>query len=572
MTTVPAVANSAASSPTSQLSLEKQKDTSSPAKNNFHPLSPGSKMEETSIENTEDMEALSKIATSDCPDWFKLTFIVVALILSIFLVALDMTIVATAIPRITDEFHSLNQVGWYGSAFFLTLGAFQSTWGKAYKYFHLKPSFLIAIAIFEVGSLICGVAQNSTTLIIGRAIAGMGGAGIASGAYTIIAFAVPPAQRAAFTGLLGASYGCASVLGPLLGGVFTSHATWRWCFYVNLPIGGASVLVILVFFQAPAASKPVKASWREKLLQMDPLGTFTIMAATVCYLLAVQWGGVTKAWSDPSVIGTLVGFGLLLIVFGAVEWYMGDRAVLQGVLLGRREILVNCLYIFFFTGSFFTLLYYLPIYFQSVHNVSASESGIRNIPLVLSVAIFTILSGGLITVYGVYVPFLFAGGAIATIGAGLIYTLDIGSPSSHWIGYQILVGIGIGLSVQVPIIANQAFVNVSEISSVTAVTLFFQTIGGAFFVSAGQSVYTNRLLARVPVLVPGVSTALVLATGATELRVVFSAKELPGILLAYMDGLKLTFALVVALAGVTLPIALFAKWQNVKPKVPGVDV
>ena len=174
----------------------------------------------------------------------------------------------------------------------------------------------------------------------------MGGAGIASGAYTILAFAVPPAQRAAFTGLLGASYGCASVLGPLLGGVFTSHATWRWCFFVNLPIGGASVLVILVFFQAPAASKPVKASWREKLLQMDPLGTFTIMAATVCYLLAVQWGGVTKAWSDPSVIGTLVGFGLLLIVFGAVEWYMGDRAVLQGVLLGRREILVNCLYIF----------------------------------------------------------------------------------------------------------------------------------------------------------------------------------------------------------------------------------
>ena len=172
MTTVPAVANSAASSPTSQLSLEKQKDTSSPAKNNFHPLAPGSKMEETSIENTEDMEALSKIATSDYPDWFKLTFIVVALILSIFLVALDMTIVATAIPRITDEFHSLNQVGWYGSAFFLTLGAFQSTWGKAYKYFHLKPSFLIAIAIFEVGSLICGVAQNSTTLIIGRAIAG----------------------------------------------------------------------------------------------------------------------------------------------------------------------------------------------------------------------------------------------------------------------------------------------------------------------------------------------------------------------------------------------------------------
>lgn len=174
----------------------------------------------------------------------------------------------------------------------------------------------------------------------------MGGGGIGSGAYVIIAFAVPPARRPAFTGILGASYGCASVIGPLLGGVFTSHASWRWCFYVNLPIGGASALVILLFFQAPAASKPVKASLQEKFLQMDPLGTFTIMAAIVCYLLALQWGGVTKAWRDSSVIGTLVGFGLLLITFGLVEWYMGDRALLQGALLGRREILVTCLYMF----------------------------------------------------------------------------------------------------------------------------------------------------------------------------------------------------------------------------------
>ena len=208
-------------------------------------------------------------------------------------------------------------------------------------------------------------------------------------------------------------------------------------------------------------------------------------------------------------------------------------------------------------------------------------------------AIFTILSGGIITVYGVYVPILLAGSIISTIGAGLLYTLDIGSPSSHWIGYQALASIGLGATIQVPMIANQAFVKVSELSEVTAVTLrkyltnfilslgvfhplnvraVFQTIGGAIWVSAGQSAYTNRLLQEVPVLVPDVSPALVVATGATQLRTVFSAEQLPGIVLAYMDGLKLAFILAIASAGVTLPIALFAKWQNVKPKVPGVAV
>ena len=167
------VADDSVSSLNSQTSTEKEKGNGSPNNSDeFHPSAHETNLEGSSRDATDDMDTLSRIATSDYPHAFKLTFIVIALVLSIFLVALDMTIVATAIPHITDEFHSLDQVGWYGSAFFLTLGAFQSTWGKAYKYFHLKPSFLIAIGIFELGSLICGVAQDSTTLIVGRAIAG----------------------------------------------------------------------------------------------------------------------------------------------------------------------------------------------------------------------------------------------------------------------------------------------------------------------------------------------------------------------------------------------------------------
>lgn len=301
---------------------------------------------------------------------------------------------------------------------------------------------------------------------------------------------------------------------------------------------------------------------------MDLLGTFTIMAAVICYLLALQWGGVTKKWSDSSVIGTLVGFVLLIIVFIGIEIWMGERALLQGRLLRQRTIAATSTFIFFLAGAFFTLLYYLPIYFQSIKGASAANSGVRNLPLVLGASIFTIMSGGLITMYGHFIPFMVGGAAIATIGCGLLFTLGIDSGRGAWIGYQALAGIGLGTALQVPIIANQAIVGVSDLSSVTAVTLFFQTIGGSFFVSAGQTAFANKLLKEIPIKAPNVNPHLVLATGATQLRQVFDAADIPGILAAYMDGLKVTFALTIAVVGISAIIAFFPRWESIKGKAP----
>ena len=242
-------------------------------------------------------------------------------------------------------------------------------------------------------------------------------------------------------------------------------------FYINLPIGGVSAGIILLTFSAPKTVKPVEATWREKVLQMDIPGSFTIMAAVVCYLLALQWGGVTKPWNSPDVIGTLVGFGLFVIIFICIQLYMGERALVQRRLFSQRIIYVGCIYVSFLGGVFFILLYYLPIYFQTVDGVSPSQSGVRNIPLVVGASLFTIISGVLITVFGHYVPLMMASSILSTVGAGLIYTLGVAAPSSHWIGYQALTGMGLGLGFQIPIIVAQSSVAPLDISAVTAVVL-----------------------------------------------------------------------------------------------------
>ncbi|KIM96947.1 hypothetical protein OIDMADRAFT_131347 [Oidiodendron maius Zn] len=503
-------------------------------------------------------------SNGDHPKGFRLAMVVVALVLSVFLVALDLSIIATAVPRITDSFHSLDQIGWYGSAFFLTLASFQSAWGKAFKYFPLKAVFISAILIFEFGSLLCGVAHNSNTLIAGRAVAGLGAGGITSGCYTIVNFAAPPRLRPAFTGILGATYGCASVVGPLLGGAFTDKVSWRWCFYINLPIGIPSALIILILFKTPAAAKPVKASLRETFLQMDLIGTFIIMGAIISFTLAMEWGGVTKPWDSADVIATLVVCGILIIIFILNEWWQGDRAQLEFLKLRERTLLAVCVFIIFFSGAFFVLLYYLPIYFQAIGGVSAQQSGIRNLPLIISVSIASILSGGLISLFGYYAPYLVIGGILSTVGAGLIYTFQVGSPSSHWISFQIIAGLGVGLGLQIPTIVAQSICEASDVSHMTAITLFFQLVGGAFFISAAQSIFANRLIHYLQLNIPEINPFVVVSIGATQFRESLPASNIPGIVLSYSQSLQDLFILVIVLTGLSTIASGLAPLEKIK--------
>ena len=546
---------------------------SEPGSNNAPSTAPDVAYEKEVSQNTTDdpderlkEPKLDDAKPNEYPSGARLFCIVLALVLAIFLVSLDLTIVATAIPKITDEFHGLADVSWYSAAFFMTIGGFQSAWGKVYKYFPLKISFLVSIFIFELGSLICGVAPNSTALIVGRAIAGLGAAGIGSGTYTIIAFSASAKNRPMFTGIIGTSYGIAAVVGPLIGGAFANKVSWRWCFYINLPIGAISGFIIQLFFKTPSAAKPKSASLREKLLQMDPVGVVLVMGAVISYILALHYGGQMYAWNSSQVVGLLVGFVMLSAAFVAWEWCQEDRAMVPFRLAKERVYLVSSVFAFFFSGAYFLIIYYLPIYFQVIDNVSPEISGVRNLPLILAVTVCMLAAGAYISVTGIAAPIIVVGTALGTVCTGLLYTLDIGTGEGKWIGYQIIGGVGWGIASQIPIITVQATAPAADLAEVTAILLFLQTVGGAFMVSAAQAALVNVLVKVLSHSAPGIDPVTVVSTGATDLRRVFSVDQVPGILVAYMRGLKISFAIGLASSGVALIIiTLFQRWNRLNP-------
>ncbi len=374
----------------------------------------------------------------------------------------------TAIPKITDEFHSLSDVSWYAAAYFTTFGAAQASAGKIYKYYSLKWSFITSMVIFEVGSVVCGAAPSSKALIIGRAIAGLGGAGLSVGGTSIVSFTVPPAQRPMMMGVIGSTYAIAACLGPILGGAFSDYVTWRWSFYINLPFGGAAAIAVILFFNLPAAAATPQIRWTEKLLHIDPVGVALAMGGIICFVLALQYGGNTHPWDSGVVIGLLVGFGLMIPVLVAWEIWLGEYSMMLPRLYKQRSLSTTAPFQFFFMGSYIVLLYYLPIYFQSILGASPIKSGVNNLPLVLAAAVFAIAGGAVVMKTGRAQQVIFVGSMLSAIGIGLLYTLGINTSTAKWVGYQFFVGASMAFAIMHGLTIAQANVSAEDIPPVTA--------------------------------------------------------------------------------------------------------
>jgi hypothetical protein len=379
---------------------------------------------------------------------------------------------------------------------------------------------------------------------------------------------VPLHKRPLYQGFFGAVFGLASVAGPLVGGAFTTNITWRWCFYLNLPIG-AVVMVVLIFTLHTPASKNTD-SRKEQLKKLDPYGTAVFLPGIVCLLLALEWGGTTYAWANARIIVLFILGAILLGIFIVIQFRAGDFATVPIRIISQRSVASGAYFSAIVPGSMMVLIYYLPIWFQVVKGVSAVRSGIDTLPLVLSLVVSSIFAGQVTIRTGYYVPQLIVCSVIMSIGAGLLTTLDIDTGHQKWIGFQIIYGFGLGLGLQQANMAAQTVLAKKDVMIGVSLMFFWQGLGGAIFLSVAQVVFANSLVKNLKGI-PGISTELITGTGATDIRSMVQPEALPAVVLAYNKAITDTFILAVATASITIVAGLTMEWKNLNLMKPSKE-
>ncbi|RSL94039.1 hypothetical protein CEP52_012895 [Fusarium oligoseptatum] len=453
----------------------------------------------------------------------KLALILAALYATMFLVALDRTIIGTAVPRISTEFHALDDISWYASAYLITSSATQLLWGRIYTFYSTKLIFIAAVIL-------------------------------------------PLEKRPMYIGMMGSIFGVASIVGPLMGGAFTDNVTWRWCFYINLPIGGAVLAVLFPFLHVPQVTNT--ETLKRQFIRMDPIGTVLFLPGIVCLILALQWGGASYPWSDGRIIALFIVAGVLLLAFMGVQIWRQEDATTPPRIVSQRSVACGIFYAMCIGGGMISLLYTLPIWFQAIKGTSAIQSGIDTIPLVLSLVVGAIMSGAIITRTGYYVPWMFVAAVLTSVGSGLMTTFETNTSHSAWIGYQVLFGIGLGTGMQQPSMAAQTVLSQSDVSIGISLMFFSQSLGGAIFICIGQSIFVNYLSNGLRA-VSGVNTQAILEVGATALSDLVPSDKLHEVLVVYNDALQKAFIVVVAVSAFMVVPALGMEWRTVKNKQQG---
>ncbi|KAK4505963.1 hypothetical protein PRZ48_003928 [Zasmidium cellare] len=484
--------------------------------------------------------------------------------LAILLLSLDRTIVAVAIPHITNTFHSLPSVGWYASAYLLTLTALQPLFGRLYTFLPSKPVYLTAFATFLLGSLICALAPNSPALILGRAIAGVGAGGVLSGSYVLVAETVPLRTRPAWIAGVSLWYSLGAIVAPLLGGALTEKVSWRWCFWVNLPVGGPVVLGMMVLFRPPQRRA------REGVFRsLDYLGVVLLLGAATMLFYALQRAADGTSWASPVVVGLLVGSGATTLTFAVWQIHQGENALIVPSLLKQRTVPAAGIANIAMYAALTTYIYFLPIYFQAIKGAGIVASAVDLLPLVVACSVFSIVAGALVTKIGYFTPPAVVGLALTMIGAGLMTTLDEGTHTALWAGCQHILGAGLGLALQSGFFGVQAVLSADDVPMGTSLMTFCQSLGGSLGVSIGNAILLGVLQGhRNELLLEDVNIDGVVAAGATAFRTFVRGGGLEALLAVYNDALRQTFIMAAAFTGLALLASCFMELRKATERSP----
>ena len=418
------------------------------------------------------------------------------LMLGMLLAAIDQTIVSTALPTIVGELGGLDHLSWVVTAYLLTSTASTPLYGKLGDLYGRKKLFQLAIVVFLLGSILAGLSQNMLQLIVFRAVQGLGAGGLMSLAMAIIGDLVSPRERGRYTGYMGGVFALSSVGGPLVGGFFVDHLSWRWVFYINVPIGAVALFVVAAVLHLPV---------HRQEHQIDFLGAALLVGTVTSTLLVTVWGGNEYAWTSP----TIVALGAIAVVLFLAFLFQERRAEepILPLRLFRSSIFVVTTVVAFLIGmAMFGALVLMPLYLQVVRAASPTQSGLQLSPLMFGMITMSVISGRLISRSGRYKAFPIVGTAMMAVGLYLLSRLDVSTPRWTASAFMVIVGLGLGLSMQVLTLAAQNASDHRDLGVVTSANTFFRSMGGALGVAIFGSVFSSRLVAHLSSRLPDLAS------------------------------------------------------------------
>jgi EmrB/QacA subfamily drug resistance transporter len=474
--------------------------------------------------------------------------IFVAVLLGMLMAALDQTIVATALPTVVADLGGAGHQSWVVTSYLLASTIVTAVVGKLGDLFGRKAVFQVAVLFFLAGSVLCGLAGSMTMLVASRAFQGIGGGAMMVTAMAVIGEVIPLRERGRYQGALGAVFGVTTVIGPLLGGFFTDHLTWRWAFWINVPI--ALLVIVVGTLAIPSLAKAGKAV-------IDYAGILFIGVAASGLTLATSWGGSTFAWSSPVIISLFVGSALALAIFVWVESHVAEP-ILPIRLFANPVFTVCCILGFIVGFAMLGALTFLPTFMQFVNGVSATESGMRTLPMVAGMLITSIGSGNIIGRTGRYKVFPVVGTATMTLGFLLLSQMGAATPTWQQSVYLFILGAGIGSCMQVLILVVQNTSSFADLGVATSGVTFFRTIGSSFGAAIFGSLFANFLLSRIPSALAA-SGAPPRAADSPQALHALSPEMAAPIVDAYADSLGTVFLCGVPVAIVGFVVSLFLK-------------